>query len=66
MHEYISTVVGHFAHKFPGVVTEWDVVNEPLNHDGTLAWNSWESWIGPDYIQLALQFAHAADMTSTF
>ena len=61
MHEYISTVVGHFARAFPGVVTEWDVVNEPLNADGTMAWNPWERWIGPEYISLALEFAHQAD-----
>ena len=61
MHSYISTVVGHFAHAFPGVVTEWDVVNEPLNGDGTIAWSPWEYFIGPDYIPLALEYAHAAD-----
>ena len=61
MHNYISTVVGHFARAFPGVVTEWDVVNEPLNRDGTIAWSPWEYFIGPDYIPLALEYAHAAD-----
>jgi endo-1,4-beta-xylanase len=61
MHEYISTVVGHFARRFPGVVTEWDVVNEPLTALGTAAWNPWAGSIGPDYVRLALQFAHAAD-----
>ena len=61
MHEYISTVVGHFARAFPGVVTEWDVVNEPLTGWGTDAWNPWAQYIGPDYIRLALGYAHAAD-----
>ncbi len=61
MHSYITTVVSHFAARFPGVVTEWDVVNEPLNGFGELAWSPWASAIGPDYIQAALIYAHAAD-----
>ena len=61
MRDYISTVVGHFVHAFPGLVTEWDVVNEPLTAWGTDAWNPWAQYIGPDYIRLAVQFAHAAD-----
>jgi endo-1,4-beta-xylanase len=61
MKTYITTVVGHFAKEFPGVVTEWDVVNEPLTRRGHLAWNPWEYYIGPGYIRLALEYAHAAD-----
>ena len=61
MHSYITTVVSHFATRFPGVVTEWDVVNEPLNSFGGLAWSPWEAAIGPDYIDAALVYAHAAD-----
>ena len=54
---HIQTEVSHFA----GVVNEWDVVNEPLNNDGTLQDNIWSRVIGPDYIALALQWAHEAD-----
>ncbi len=61
MRRYISTVVAHFAHTFPGVVTEWDVVNEPLTDDGRLAGSPWLRAIGPDYISDALQYAHLAD-----
>jgi endo-1,4-beta-xylanase len=61
MHTYIASVVGHFATAFPGVVSEWDVVNEPLSSSGTLGWSPWEAAIGSDYIRTALQFAHAAD-----
>jgi endo-1,4-beta-xylanase len=61
MKTYITTVVKHFATEFPGVVTEWDVVNEPLTPGGHLAWNPWEYYIGPSYIKLALEYAHAAD-----
>jgi endo-1,4-beta-xylanase len=58
---YISTVVGHFARVFPGVVTEWDVINEPFNWNGTYRWNPWEQTLGPSYIADALEDAHAAD-----
>jgi endo-1,4-beta-xylanase len=61
MRTYITTVVGHFATDFPGVVTEWDVVNEPLASNGTLAWTPWDRAIGPGYIAMALAAAHAAD-----
>jgi endo-1,4-beta-xylanase len=61
MQRYISTVVGHFGRMFPGVVTEWDVVNEPLNITGHFNSNLWEKVIGPLYIRMALAYAHAAD-----
>ena len=61
MRTYISTVVGHFASMFPGVVTEWDVINEPLTVTGALNSNPWERVLGPSYIRLALDYAHAAD-----
>lgn len=64
MDTYISTVVSHFAHLFPGVVTEWDVVNEPLAADGDLEQNVWRRVLGPDYIERALDDAHAADPTA--
>jgi endo-1,4-beta-xylanase len=46
---------------FRGRIFAWDVVNEPLNEDGTLATNIWSTAVGPDYIATALQWAHAAD-----
>ena len=61
MRSYISTVVGHFATLFPGVVTEWDVVNEPLAQNGALAPSPWLTGIGPGYIATALELAHTAD-----
>jgi endo-1,4-beta-xylanase len=57
MQQWIATMVGHYA----GQIHEWDVVNEPLNDDGTLKPNIWEQVIGPDYIQQALIAAHQAD-----
>ncbi len=57
MREHITTVMRHYA----GRVGEWDVVNEPLSHDGTLAQTVWQRFIGPDHIELALRAARAAD-----
>jgi endo-1,4-beta-xylanase len=57
MKDHISTVMRHFA----GEIGEWDVVNEPIADDGTLAPTVWERFIGPDYVDQALRAAHAAD-----
>lgn len=57
MRDHIQTVMRHFA----GEIGEWDVVNEPLADDGTLARTVWERFIGPDYVAQALRAAHAAD-----
>jgi endo-1,4-beta-xylanase len=60
MRNHIDTVVRHFA----GDVQEWDVVNEPMAADGTLAPTVWRRFIGPDYIDAALRAARAADPTA--
>jgi endo-1,4-beta-xylanase len=57
MQHHIDTVVRHFGNDVP----EWDVVNEPLAPNGTLANNLWRRFIGPDYVELALRAAHAAN-----
>lgn len=57
MRNHIETVMRHFA----GDVQEWDVVNEPLAGNGTLAQTVWERFIGPDYIEQALRAARKAD-----
>jgi endo-1,4-beta-xylanase len=57
MTDHITTVMRHYA----GEVTEWDVVNEPLAEDGSLAPTVWRRFIGPDYIEQALRAARAAD-----
>lgn len=54
---HIRRVMRHFA----GDVREWDVVNEPLAADGTLAKNVWRRFIGPGYVARALRAARAAD-----
>ncbi len=57
MTTHIRTVMRHFA----GRVAEWDVVNEPMAADGGPAPSVWRRSIGPDYVELALRAARAAD-----
>lgn len=58
LHEHITTVVGRYR----GRIYAWDVVNEALSKDGTLASeNFWLRGIGPEYIDLAFRWAHEAD-----
>lgn len=59
LESHITTVVNHFK----GDVYAWDVVNEaidPAQPDG-LRRSKWYELIGPEYIDLAFQFARAAD-----
>ncbi|KIJ53830.1 glycoside hydrolase family 10 protein [Sphaerobolus stellatus SS14] len=57
---HISNVVGRYKGKFYA----WDVVNEPLNGDGTLGQDIFSQTIGPQYIAIALRAAHRADPTA--
>lgn len=57
MQHHIDTVVRHFGDDVP----EWDVVNEPMAENGTLANNVWRRFIGDDYIEQALRAARAAN-----
>lgn len=55
---HITSVVSHFK----GHCLMWDVVNEPLNDNGTLALNTpFSQIIGEDYIEIAFRAARAAD-----
>jgi len=60
LHDWITAMVTHYK----GRVSEWDVINEPFNADGTLRPSIWLQVIGPDYIPLALKWAHDADPTA--
>ena len=60
LHDHIDTVVGHFRRRFPGLIVEWDVVNEGIDNDGTRRSNVWQRWIGDDYMDHAFRFARAA------
>ena len=58
LHEHITTMVTRYR----GQVYAWDVVNEAVANDGSIAVdNYWYQGIGPDYINLAFQWAHEAD-----
>jgi endo-1,4-beta-xylanase len=57
MTEHITTEAGRYA----GRIDRWDVVNEPLNEDGTLRDSVFLQEIGESYIADALRAADAAD-----
>jgi endo-1,4-beta-xylanase len=47
--------------RYRGKVWAWDVVNEPLDMDGTLRDSIWSRALGPGYIADALRWTRAAD-----
>jgi endo-1,4-beta-xylanase len=57
MRTHITTVMSRYR----GRIASWDVVNEPFNADGTRRDCVWARNIGPDWIELALEAARAAD-----
>ena len=57
MRNHIQTIVG----RYKGRVHGWDVVNEALLDNGQWRESKWYTIIGPEYVQLAFQFAHEAD-----
>ena len=51
-------MVGHYR----GQLRSWDVINEPLADDGSgLRRHRWWRALGPEYIDLALEWAHQTD-----
>jgi endo-1,4-beta-xylanase len=61
LRRHIFTVVGRYR----GRVASWDVVNEVMGDDGHLRKTFWLQRLGPQYIDLAFQFAHEADPAAT-
>lgn len=49
------------ATRYRGKVAEWDVVNEPLEDDGSLTQSVFMRKLGPGYIARAFRVARAAD-----
>ena len=60
MHDHISTVVGRYKGRIHG----WDVINEAFEDDGSYRQTPYFKIIGPEYFELAFQFAHEADPES--
>ena len=58
---HVSTVVGHYAERNPGVVTEWDVVDDAFLPDGSPRNTVWQQVIGDDHLAIAFDAARAAD-----
>ena len=54
---HIYTVVG----RYKGRIHSWDVVNEPIDEDGSMRQSLWYKIIGEDYIAKAFRYAHEAD-----
>jgi endo-1,4-beta-xylanase len=57
LRQHIQRVVGHYR----GRVAAWDVVSEAIADDGSLRDTFWLQALGPEYIELAFQWAHEAD-----
>ena len=57
MYNHIMTVVTHYKGKIKG----WDVVNEAFEDDGSYRKSPYYNIIGPEFIELAFQFAYEAD-----
>lgn len=57
MHKHIATIVG----RYKGRVHGWDVVNEAISDREGLRKSKFLDIIGPEYLELAFQFAHEAD-----
>lgn len=57
MDEHITTIMT----RYKGKISEYDVVNEMFEEDGSFRKNVWYNTIGPDYIEHALIKAHEID-----
>lgn len=57
LQNHITNVVNHYE----GQLYAWDVVNEPLNEDGTMRNSFWYQKLGTSYIADAFRAARAVD-----
>ncbi|MGQ1946001.1 endo-1,4-beta-xylanase [Geofilum sp. OHC36d9] len=57
MRNHIQTIVT----RYKGRVAGWDVVNEAILDNGQWRESPWYKIIGPEFIRMAFEFAHAAD-----
>ena len=61
LRDHVTTVVGHFRDRNPGVITQWDVVGDAFLPDGSPRPTIWQQVIGDDYLRIAFEAARAAD-----
>jgi endo-1,4-beta-xylanase len=61
---HVSTVVGRYAERNPGVIIEWDVVDSAFLPDGSPRPTIWQQVIGDDHLAIAFDAARAADPTA--
>ncbi len=54
---HVRRVVGHFR----GRIAQWDVVNEPLDTDGSLTRSVFAQALGERFVDIAFDAAHRAD-----
>jgi len=58
---HVTSVIGHFSDRNPGVITQWDVVSDAFLPDGSPRPTIWQQVIGDDYLRIAFEAARAAD-----
>ncbi|GBE81353.1 endo-1,4-beta-xylanase [Sparassis latifolia] len=58
---HCATIVGHYAGEIISFSYSWDVINEPLNDNGTFRETVFYDTLGMEYIPIALRAARAAD-----
>jgi endo-1,4-beta-xylanase len=61
LRDQVTTVVGHFRKRNPGVIVQWDVVGEAFLPDGTPRPTIWQQVIGDDHLRIAFEAAREAD-----
>jgi len=61
LRDQVTTVVEHFRERNPGVVVQWDVVDDAFLPDGTPRPTIWQQVIGDDYLRIAFEAARQAD-----
>lgn len=66
VHAYVDTIIHHCKTYFPGVVFDYNVVNEVINPDGenSLRPSIFLEKIGPDFVKKVFTWAHDADTSA--
>jgi endo-1,4-beta-xylanase len=57
LHDFITTVMT----RYKGKVAMWDIANEAVDGNGAFRPSIWYNTIGPDFLDMAYQWAHEAD-----